>query len=534
MRLQMGQQMRMGQQMKLAPRMIQCMEILQLSDIALEDRLEQELMDNVTLERRETGADREQIVEERIQNERDACEGERDLVVDTASNESKNNQDDFERLTNIAEQYGEEWLSNTTESFQPYQQQGERDGKMDAMNNAAAKCPSLTDQMLQQWILVETDNQTRELGEYMIGWIDNDGYLRTDWQTIFNMAPAQTTSDQLIKTLRLIQKTMEPIGIGARNVRECLMLQINARLNGNGNGNDNGGHRHNGNGTKGNGNNDNGRHLEDEDENLMIVRKLVDKHLENIENNRLPKIAREEKLSVEQVQDGIRQLRKFHFHPGRLLVEERPTTITPEAIIEFDEDEDRYVAKMMRGRGSSVHIPQKFIRMVKDKSVDKSTRQFVNENLKSAEWLIDALKQRDSTMQRILNIIVEAQRDYFENGPEHLKPLPMVQVADQLGIHIGTVSRAVANKYAQTPRGIVPLRMFFSGGITSETGEQISFTAIQNKVKHLIDAEDKTKPLSDDDLVKQLKTQGIEMARRTVAKYRKQLHVPSARQRKEF
>jgi RNA polymerase sigma-54 factor len=172
--------------------------------------------------------------------------------------------------------------------------------------------------------------------------------------------------------------------------------------------------------------------------------------------------------------------------------------------------------------------------MARDPAVDRKTKDFVSNNIRSAHWLIDAIQQRQSTLLRVINVVIEAQRDFLDTGPQNLKPLPMTTVADQLGIHVATVSRAVSEKYVQTPRGIFPLRMFFSGGTETETGDAMSWTAIQAKLKEIIQDEDKSDPLSDDQLVEHLKRHGIEIARRTVAKYRKQLHIPAARQRKQF
>ncbi|MEO1237897.1 MAG: hypothetical protein AAFX76_14020 [Planctomycetota bacterium] len=172
--------------------------------------------------------------------------------------------------------------------------------------------------------------------------------------------------------------------------------------------------------------------------------------------------------------------------------------------------------------------------MAADKSTDKKTRDFIGTNLRNARWLIDAVRQRHATLLRVIGVVIEAQRDFFDQGPGALKPLPMTLVADQLGVHVATVSRAVSEKYLQTPRGIFPLRMFFSGGTETDGGEAMSWTAVQAKLKEVIDAEDKQRPWSDDALVDELKKHGIEIARRTVAKYRKQLNIPPARQRREY
>ncbi|MCG8511383.1 MAG: RNA polymerase sigma-54 factor, partial [Rhodospirillales bacterium] len=172
--------------------------------------------------------------------------------------------------------------------------------------------------------------------------------------------------------------------------------------------------------------------------------------------------------------------------------------------------------------------------LAKDKDADKKTRDFVAKNLSSARWLIDAINQRNNTLLRVIGVVVQAQRDFFDQGPQALKPLPMTTVADQLGIHVATVSRAVSEKYLQTPRGILPLRMFFSGGTESSDGESMAWGAVQAKLKEVIDEEDKKNPMTDDELVTAMKEQGIDIARRTVAKYRKVMNIAPARQRREY
>jgi RNA polymerase sigma-54 factor len=171
---------------------------------------------------------------------------------------------------------------------------------------------------------------------------------------------------------------------------------------------------------------------------------------------------------------------------------------------------------------------------LKNRTCDKKTREFLANNVRNARWLIESIEQRKSTITRVIRAVVDAQREFFDKGPEFLRPLPMIQVADQLGIHVATVSRAVSEKWIQTPRGVFPLRRFFSGGTTSAEGEDMSWDAVKEKLKAIISIEDPKNPLNDDEIVIKLKEQGIDLARRTVAKYRKILNIATARQRREF
>jgi len=514
MQFNTGQYLGLSQQMKLAPRMIQSMEILQLSGMALEERIEQELASNPTLEQKEPGEEEnvEQAEAMAAADVRDSQEGERELKVGD-DKADPNHADDFERLTNISEEYGEAWDSNAYEgeSYRPARNDGERDAKMDAMANTAARGDSLTDQLLAQWHLIEMAPELRAVGEYLIGFIDADGYLRVDRQTLNEQAPASVDAARFDEALAIIQQNLEPVGVGSRDLRECLLLQIDAKIR------------------QGI---DPEEHAEVSD--LKLERLLVSDYLKDIEANRLPKIAKDTERDIEQVKRSIAHLRRYHPHPGRSMVEDHPRTIIPDAIIDYDEDQDRYVARLRTDRLPALSISPLARTMAKDKAYDRKTREFVKNNINTAQWLIEAIQQRHGTLLRVINVVIDAQREFFDFGPQHLRPLPMTTVGDQLGIHVATVSRAVSEKYLQTPRGIFPLRMFFSGGTETDAGESMSWQAVQAKLKEIIGAEDKSNPLSDDELVVKLKAAGIEIARRTVAKYRKQMNIAPARQRKEY
>jgi RNA polymerase sigma-54 factor len=506
MRIDTGQHLQLKQRMQLAPRMIQSMEILQMSSQQLEERLDQELSSNPTLEMREPGPDASDLNARQDQDQRDSQEGERDLVV-SDDNVDPNHSDDFERLSNLSEQLGAHWESDTYETGENYRRAADssgRDAKMDAMANTPARPKSITEQLLDQWRLVEAESDMRLAGEHLIEFIDDDGYVRTEWPTIVEQAPPPVTGGLLDETLEVLQRSLEPVGVGARDLRECWLLQIAART----------------------------RH--ESTDGLQVVRRLVADHLNDLALNRLPQIAKATELSLEQIKGAKRLLRQFPPHPGRQLVDDTPRAITPDAIVEYDEDKDHYVATLTNGRLPSVQINRRYLKMVRDAALDRKTRDFVGNNIRSARWLLDAIEQRHSTLLRVINVVIEAQRDFFDEGPEALRPLPMTGVADQLGIHVATVSRAVHEKYLQTPRGIFSLRMFFSGGTETEDGDAMSWAAVQAKLSTIIDEEDKSKPYNDDQLVEKLKEEGIEIARRTVAKYRKQLSIPPARQRKQF
>jgi RNA polymerase sigma-54 factor len=250
--------------------------------------------------------------------------------------------------------------------------------------------------------------------------------------------------------------------------------------------------------------------------------------------NRLPKIAEATGIDLDDIGRALEALRRLSLAPGKRLVEERNEPIFPDAVVEYDEDHDRYIAYLTDSRIPQVRLNREYALMSKDRSVPKADRDFLKKNLSNAQWLMDAVEQRQSTLLRVVQAVVEAQREAFDHGMGALKPLPMTQVAEQLGVHVATVSRAVSEKHLLTPHGVLPLRGFFTGGMSTESGEEVSSNAIKAALQEIIDGEDKSKPLSDEALAKALNEKGFEIARRTVAKYRGQMDIPGARMRKQF
>ena len=507
MRFEHAPQMRMGQQMKLAPRVIQSMEILQLSLPALEERIEQELESNVALE----------TYEPTPQTPADPAEQspEVDRVLDVGAGDAA---EDFARLdameSNEPEAFENEYSAarvrrqdlEYTPTFRRSRYLGERDAKMDAMANTAAPGPSLADQLAEQWGLADIDDETRRLGSLILDYADSDGSLGTDLASIADRAPASAGApsvDELARALAAMQHILEPPGVLARDARECLLIQLDA--------------------------------IEAEEgssEALRDARLLITDHLDDLAHNHLPRVAERADLPMERIRSAMTWMGRLSLAPGRALVDDAAPVITPDAIVEYDDEEDRYIGYLTDGRLPNLRVNPAYNTMSRDRAVEKNTRDFIKTNLSNAHWLIDALNQRRQTLQRVLNVVLTAQRDFFDYGPAALKPLPMTQVADQLGVHVATVSRAVSGKHIQSPRGVLPLRKFFTGGTHTDSGEEVSWEAIKVALQEIVDTEDKAKPLSDEALVGALKQRGVEIARRTVAKYRSQLDIPSARLRK--
>ncbi|MGV6813533.1 MAG: RNA polymerase factor sigma-54 [Phycisphaerales bacterium] len=518
MRFQTSQQMKLGQSMKMAPRMIQSMEILQMPLAELCERIEQELESNPTIELAEieptpstdvgedgsVGTDRELVIEP---------EGASDFArLDEYTNANPDAAENTYADSKMTRDYEDLPRSRVSS--------GERDGKMDAMASAPARAASLTDQLLDQWTLTDVDDRIRAIGEVLIQNLDEDGYLRASFEEVADRSPGLVESIKPSEAdwelgLQALQLLLEPAGVGARDAKECLLIQIDAladRI----------------------GEDDRDDEITVSPKAIEIATRLVAEFFDDLMKNKLPKVAAKSGYDLDEINLGIDLLRRLSLSPARRLVAEAPQAVTPDGVVEYDEEEDRYFAYLTDGRLPDVQINKEYARMSADKSVPSADRSFLKKNLSNAQWLIDAVGQRRHTLLRVINAVVDEQRDYFDYGPEALKPLPMKTIADRLGIHVATVSRAVSEKYIMTPRGVVPLRGFFSGGLATDSGEDVSSNSVKATIGELIENEDKAKPMSDEKIVKALKERGIEIARRTVAKYRDQLGIPTARMRKQF
>lgn len=465
----------MDQRQTLDPRLIQAMEVLQLSAPALEQKVESELADNPALEI-------------------EPAEGEQWQWADRKRSRGPGDDGAAPRRVRVGT--------------------GERDAKQEAMANAPARGESLHSQLQNQWRMADVDEADQTLGEYLLGRVDADGYLREDAQSLLSSAPARTGAEDIERVVHLLQAHLEPPGMCARNLRECLLLQMRAEAK--------------------------AQSGEDEragkpplqpTEGLSLERAIVERHLPDIEGNRLPKVAAALGVPVAKVQEAVRKLRRFHPHPGRLLASEATCNIYPDATVRFD-DAGATVIELARGNLPPLSINPDIEQLARDKSADAESRKTMAQCVGKARTLIEAIEQRRATLQKVIAEAVREQRDFFEQGPQALRPLTETEIAARLGVHVATVSRAVSDKYLDTPRGILPLRMLFSGGTTSSGGETLAWGAVQAKLKQIVEAEDKKKPLSDDALVKELDKVGLTIARRTVAKYRDELGIPTARERR--
>jgi RNA polymerase sigma-54 factor len=493
MRLTFGTEMRQALVQKLAPRMIQSMEILQLPIMQLQERIEQELAENPALELLERDpALPDETVEAESPKEKDDVE-QKEIVVDEAHNLA----DDFERLLNLDQDVPDYFDERPRTSSGRMEEDAER--RADAIANIATRPESLQDHLLAQLGELEVDPETCRMAERIISCLDSSdgGYLRMSLQ---DLLPPDATQEQheIAKAALALVRSLDPAGVAARDLRECLLLQLTPDMP-----------------------------WHDE------MKSLISDHLEDLRDNRLPQIQKATGLSIDEIREAWSHLRKLNPKPGAQYAETFVPTVEPDVFVERAE-EGKYKVFLEDTRTPTLHISEYYRRRLQTGEATPEEREFIKRKINAAQWLIESIEQRRSTLLKVAQAIVDHQIHFLDEGPEFIEPLKMQQIADKVGVHVTTVSRAVDDKWIQTPRGLLPLRKFFVGGTKSDEGEDVAWDIIRIKLQEIVDKEDKKDPLSDDDLVAELKKQGLNVARRTVTKYRQKMGIPSSRQRRDW
>jgi RNA polymerase sigma-54 factor len=494
MRLSLGLDTRQHQVQKqvLAPRMIQSMEILQLSVMALQERIEQALIENPMLEAvegdpavPEDGAPAEPEVTRDVE--------QRELVVD----EKHNNADDFERLENMGPDMPEPFEDSIRKSSGRMEEEADR--KHDAMANITDRPESLHDYLIHQIGELELEEEVRAMCERIISSLDpkDGGYLRIGLEDLLPPDAGPQTLELAKRALAIVQK-LDPTGIAARDLRECLLLQLTPDM----------------------------PHYEE-------MKTIISNHLEDLRDNRLPLIEKTTGYSVARIKAAWEQLRKLNPKPGAGFAETITQVVTPDVMLERNED-GSYKVSLPDTKMPTLHISDYYRQRLSSGTATPEEKEFIKRKINAAQWLIEAIEQRRSTLTKVSQAIVDHQKRFLDEGPECIEPLKMQQIAEKVGVHVTTVSRAVDDKWIQTPRGLFPLKRFFVGGTRSEDGEDVAWDIIRIKLQELIDKEDKQSPFSDDELVEELHKQGLNVARRTITKYRQKMSIPSSRQRRDW
>lgn len=486
------QQLRQQLQQKLSPQQIQMIRLLELPAIELEEKVKHELEENPALEEGKP-----------IQDDYEYEDG-RDSDDEGTSIDGNNNE-------NVDLSLGDYLTEDDIPDYKLQELHDRNDKKEDIPFSAGE---SLNEYLLEQLGLRELPEQEYKIAEYIIGNIDDDGYLRRDLNSIADdlvfQAGLDITGKDIEPILSLVQD-FEPSGVGARDLQECLSIQLQKK---------------------------------EQTEVTHIALQIINDYFNDFIRKHFDKILRGMEIPEETLKKAIREITTLNPKPGNAWgdsIETAMSQIIPDFIVDANNGE---ITLSMNSRGiPDLRVNQEYVNMFQDYANNKANQtterknavQFVKQKLDSAQWFIDAIKQRQETLQRTMEAIIQLQRDFFLTGDEaFLRPMILKDVAERTGYDISTISRVSNSKYVQTNFGIYPLKYFFSESMQTDSGEEISTREVKKIMKEHVDAEDKRKPLTDEELANILKEKGYLIARRTVAKYREQLGIPVARLRKEI
>ncbi len=502
MRMDLSQSMRTEMRMKMAPRMIQSMEILQMPIMALQEKIDQELNDNpLLLDVAEADPGEAEVFKPESASV-DVESGAESLTEATDIPKP----DDQKSVTSEADPQSDSSIDDEFYDFDDHFRENSlsrsaidelSERRYEALMNAADRPQTLESHLEEQLALLDLPNEQRQMAEFIINNLDERGYLAVSVFEIARESGHAVRPTEAEDVLKIVQ-TFDPPGVAARNLRECLLLQI-----------------------------------PDDHPQAGGLRILIQNHLEDIQHNRLPLIERKTGISIAQIRELIEVIRRLDPRPGSQFITSQNEFVVPDFTLE-EKEGGGYVVRLVDDSLPTLGVSRTYAKLARDRGLDGQTREYLQRKLQSARWLIEAIEQRRATLQRVAQEIVDHQQKFIELGDEYLEPLKMQQIADRVGMHVTTISRAVDDKWISTPRGIFALRRFFTSGTTTADGEEVAWDIIKQKMSDLIAKENKKSPLSDEDIKLAFENEGVKIARRTVTKYREALHIPSSRQRKEY
>lgn len=510
------------QKMILTPQLRQRIEMLQMTSLELAELIEQEMVTNPILEEIQPGDEVQEISDNILDQNSDGHDADfqagndpgsdatQDHLVDYADDEPympdtpTTNGDDPAGLETAAD---DDFHTETSDSFdeidygrefQDYLDPGYRTQEIEYKDDGPSfeqfltHSPNLSEHLEWQLNMLSLDEDHDYAASLIIGNLDEDGRLTAANDEIADMAG---TTEELVEEARQAVMQLDPVGCGARDVKECLIAQLVARGDG---------------------------------ESLSVS--LVRDHLEDLQPHRLQHLSKKTGIEIHRLDEEIRRIRTLDPYPGRRYSSEEAIYVAPEVYIEKVDDE--FVVYFADDGSPRLRISPTYHKLADQSDTTKETRDFIKEKVRSAVDLLRNIEHRRQTIYRVVECIVERQRDFLEYGVEHIKPMMLKDIAEDIGMHLSTISRVVNRKYAHTPQGVIELRRFFSEGMMNEEGEEVSTRILKLRIKKLIEEEDSKKPLTDDDLAKILSKEGVKLSRRTVAKYRDQMQIAGSRERK--
>lgn len=472
------QSMNLSQNLVITPQLQQAIKLLQMSRLELESSVRSELEENPILEEAEI------LKGEDLQRTKEAAAEVDGGESADATTQDPKKQDEFEWETYF-------------EANQKPPQTGSGGGSEEIMNyeNVISTTQSLYDHLLWQVKMSGFSEEEEIAAEVLISAIDEDGYLKVP---LDELAKEEDVDQSLLEDTLTLVHEFDPPGVGARDLKECLLIQA--------------------------------KHLEEDTNDLVS---LINNHLKDLEKKNYEAIAKAMNLDLEDVIEMCKIIYAMDPKPGRKYMTDDTQYVTPDVYVYKVGDD--FVVSLNEDGLPRLKISNFYKNMLKGaKAGADKTQDYIQEKLRSAVWLIKSIHQRQRTIHKVADSIVKHQREFFEKGPAHLKPMVLRDIANDIGMHESTVSRVTTAKYMHTPQGIYELKYFFNSGISSSDGNDMASESVKLRIKELISKEDTKSPLSDQKLVEMLKAEGIQIARRTVAKYRDLLKILPSSQRKKF
>jgi RNA polymerase sigma-54 factor len=506
------------QQMVLTPQLRQRIEMLQMTSVELSELIQEEMLSNPVLEEVAPDEELQEISEKILDQNSEGYEeipsnGQIKEDIDYVA-EVENQTMDFQaeipsenNLNGDADFETDEYAENPRDAFeeidygkefQEYLDPGYKTQEFEYKEDAPtfeqflSASESLAEHLEWQLHLLQISEKLEEIAIAIIGNLDKDGRIQATNDEIAEMCDC---TDEEVEQARQVVMRLEPVGCAVRDVRECLLVQLEA--NGLGE---------------------------------SLAAELVANHLEDLQPHRLQHLAKHTGKDIHTLNDEIQKIRCLDPYPGRRYSSDEPIYVSPEVYIEKVEND--YVVYFVDDGSPRLRISQTYQQLLGQNDTNKETKDFIKDKVRSAVDLLRNIEHRRQTIYRVVECIVQRQREFLEHGVEHIKPMMLKDVAEDIGMHLSTISRVVNRKYAHTPQGVIELRRFFSEGMLNEDGEEVSTRILKLKIKKMIEEEDTKKPLTDDQIAKILIKDGVKLSRRTVAKYRDQMQIAGSRERK--
>ncbi len=488
---------KLSQRQVLTPGLVQMVNLLALNKLEMREMISGELVENPVLEEVEdSGESMEELA---------GREGDRERSAETVLGEVKAAADPFDEIDFGS--YFQDYLDpgfKTGPSVEDYDKP--------SFEHFLSQPSTLADHLLWQLGSLTLGAEVREAAELVVGNLDEDGYLMASDEELAGMLAtgaheATRVEDAAVALARVEQarevvSRLDPVGVGARELRECLLCQIRHQQEGKG-----------------------------DDPVLAAALEIVDTHLALLQKKDMRELVRLCRRPADEVQAAVEAIRKLDPRPGQRYNQTTARLIEPD--VAFVKREDEYVVVMNDEDLPALRLNHNYRKMLRGMDTGREVKEYVKERYKSAIQLLRNIEQRKNTIMRTCECIVRRQQEFLERGIEGLRPMMIKEVAEEIGVHASTVSRAVANKYVHTAQGVYELRFFFSEGVNGPEGGDLPLPLLKRKVKKLIEDEDPRRPLTDDHLAAELQRQGIQVTRRTVAKYREEMQIPSTHQRRQ-